>query len=188
MWRYSRRFWPVGGARGSGRQAARQYAPPRLGTEGQGAAGLLSLEQSHRSGDHRELPRAAGAAAASHGSEPRTRSRWDHDHVAGAPLRDVQPDGCLPHHRRARAEPRRSGDAGYGVTGLSWVGRSEDPTRRTPPSPRLEPDLLVGRGEEVTGDQAQPRLRDPRSPCVEDGDLPDRRDRDALVDELLDSM
>src|SRR5262249_15186974 len=104
------------------------------------------------------------------------------------PLRDVQPDGCLPHHRRARAEPRRSGDAGYGVTGLSWVGRSEDPTRRTPPSPRLEPDLLVGRGKEVTGDQAQPRLRDPRSPCVEDGDLPDRRDRDALVDELLDSM
>ena len=52
-------------------------------------AGLQSLEQSHRSGDHRDVPRAAGATAASHGSEPQTRSRWDHDHVAGAPLRYI---------------------------------------------------------------------------------------------------
>src|SRR5262249_42368677 len=52
--------------------------------------------------------------AQSHERKPQPRPRCDHDHVAGGPLRHVQPDGCLPHHRRSRAESLCPGDASQG--------------------------------------------------------------------------
>src|SRR5262245_42137350 len=77
-----------------------------------------------------DLSRAAGPPAAPHGSQPRTRSRGDHDHVAGGSHHHVQPAGRLPHHRRARAEPLRSGDARHGG-------------RRLPAVTGVMPDLLA---------------------------------------------
>ena len=50
---------------------------------------------------------------------------------------------------------------------------------------RLERDIFEGSRVREVGDQAEPRLADPRADAVEKGELPDRRKDRALVKELL---
>src|SRR5437867_11898253 len=63
-----------------------------------------------------------------------------------------------------------------------------DGSRRITTLARLEPELLVRGREEMTGNQAQRGLRDARPVRMQDGDLPDWREHDALVHELLDAV
>src|SRR5205814_6867132 len=52
----------------------------------------------------------------------------------------------------------------------------------------LELHVLVGRGERIRADRAEPRFRDPGADAVEERQLVDRREHHALVHELLHAM
>src|SRR5262245_41175387 len=55
-------------------------------------------------------------------------------------------------------------------------------------SSSLQREILVGRREQIAGDQPEPRLGDAGAVAIQDGDLVDGREHGPLVDELLDAM
>src|SRR5260370_10938054 len=116
-------------------------------------------------------PAVAGAPAASPRAVAASRSR--RLMPKGSPARAARSRRCT----KSLMVPPSDGPV--------RLGRRAAGPHRLPLLWVLERDVLVGRGVGVAGDQAEPRLADPRPDAVEKAEQPDRRIDRPLVDQLL---